>query len=350
MRVVGQVHALDVPLPDGQLDAVVAAMPRLFSERYVAAYGVAPASRLQIRALRVRVVRRTERSTAPAVEPHDHLPEPVTSRPAYFTEHRGFVPTPVFDWVELAPGDRIQGAAIVQAPDTTVVVPPGTSGRGRPCPQPGAARVTAEPFATDVEFVSERRAEIVAIAGDLFAERGYANTTVREIADAAGILSGSLYHHFDSKESMIEALLRDFLDRIGREYASVTARDRDPVTTLRALVHIAFGALETDRAAVSVMLNEYNVLVQYPRFAFLRDAVESTERLWVDVLDAGMRAGDLRQDVPADAVYRFLRDAIWVSVRWYRPDGPQRPDDIADDYLTVLLGGLAMRRPTRRIR
>ncbi len=210
--------------------------------------------------------------------------------------------------------------------------------------------MTADPFATDVEFVSERRAEIVAIAGDLFAERGYANTTVREIADAAGILSGSLYHHFDSKESMIEALLRDFLDRIGREYASVAARDRDPVTTLRALVHIAFGALETDRAAVSVMLNEYNVLVQYPRFAFLRDAVESTERLWVDVLDAGMRAGDLRQDVPADAVYRFLRDAIWVSVRWYRSDGPQRPDDIADDYLTVLLGGLAMRRPTRRIR
>jgi TetR/AcrR family transcriptional regulator, cholesterol catabolism regulator len=115
-------------------------------------------------------------------------------------------------------------------------------------------------------------------------------------------------------------------------------------------VHVAFGALETDRAAVSVMLNEYNVLVQYPRFAFLRDAVESTERRWIDVLDAGMRAGDLRQDVPADAVYRFLRDAIWVSVRWYRPDGPQRPDDIADDYLTVLLGGLATRRPTRRIR
>ncbi len=127
MRVVGQVHALDVPLPEGQLDAVVAALPRLFSERYVAAYGVAPAPRLQLTALRVRVVRRTERSTStvPDVEPHDHLPAPVTSRPAYFTEHRGFVPTPVFDWTALAPGDRIEGAAIVQAPDTTVVVPPG---------------------------------------------------------------------------------------------------------------------------------------------------------------------------------------------------------------------------------
>ena len=208
--------------------------------------------------------------------------------------------------------------------------------------------MTAEPLAADVEFVSARRAEIVAIAGELFAERGYANTTVREIADAAGILSGSLYHHFDSKESMIEALLRDFLDRIEQAYVDVASRDTDPITTLRALVHVAFGALATDRAAVAVMLNEYNVLVQYPRFAFLHDAVEATERLWVDVLEAGMRTGVLRGDVPAHAVYRFLRDAIWVSVRWYRPDGPQRPGDIADEYLTVLLGGLATRRPTTR--
>ncbi len=208
--------------------------------------------------------------------------------------------------------------------------------------------MTADPLITDVEFVSARRAEIVAIAGELFAERGYANTTVREIADAAGILSGSLYHHFDSKESMIEALLRGFLDRIDREYTDVVSVGSDPVTILRALVHVAFGALATDRAAVAVMLNEYNVLVQYPRFVFLRDAVEATEHLWVGVLDAGMRAGEFRDDVPADAVYRFLRDAIWVSVRWYRPDGAHRPSDLADEYLTVLLGGLATKRPTRR--
>jgi AcrR family transcriptional regulator len=210
--------------------------------------------------------------------------------------------------------------------------------------------MTADPITSEAEFVSVRRAEIVAIAGALFAERGYAHTTVREIADAAGILSGSLYHHFDSKESMVEALMRDFLDRIGAEYVAVTSRGTDPVTTLRELVRVAFGALGTDHAAVAVMLNEYNVLVQHPRFAFLHDAVEATERLWIDVLDAGMRSGDLRADVPPDAVYRFLRDAIWVSVRWYRPDGPQRPDDIADEYLTVLLGGLATRQSTRRKR
>jgi TetR/AcrR family transcriptional regulator, cholesterol catabolism regulator len=210
--------------------------------------------------------------------------------------------------------------------------------------------MTTGPLTSDTEFVSARRSEIVGIAAELFASKGYANTTVREIADAAGILSGSLYHHFDSKESMIEALLRDFLERIDAQYRSVIAAAADPVDALRELVHAAFGALATDRAAVAVMLNEYNLLVQYPRFAFLHDSVEESERLWVGVLETGMRNGALRADVPADAVYRFLRDAIWVSVRWYRPDGPQRPDDVAEEYLTVLLSGLATSTTTGRTR
>jgi AcrR family transcriptional regulator len=210
--------------------------------------------------------------------------------------------------------------------------------------------MTTDPLTSDAEFVSARRSEIVGIAAELFATKGYANTTVREIADAAGILSGSLYHHFDSKESMVEALLRDFLERIDARYRSVIANADDPVDALRELVHAAFGALATDRAAVAVMLNEYNLLVQYPRFAFLQDSVEESERLWVEVLETGMGEGALRDDVPAAAVYRFLRDAIWVSVRWYRPDGPQRPDDVAEEYLTVLLSGLATPTTTGRTR
>ena len=102
--------------------------------------------------------------------------------------------------------------------------------------------MTTEPVTGEAEFVSARRSEIVAIAAEMFAEKGYANTTVREIADAAGILSGSLYHHFDSKESMIEALLRDFLERIQTRYRIIIARNRDPIDTLRALVHAAFAA------------------------------------------------------------------------------------------------------------
>ena len=65
---------------------------------------------------------------------------------------------------------------------------------------------------------SDRRAEILRLAADLFAERGFKATTVRDIADAAGVLSGSLYHHFNSKESIIEELLREYVDELLADY------------------------------------------------------------------------------------------------------------------------------------
>jgi AcrR family transcriptional regulator len=189
--------------------------------------------------------------------------------------------------------------------------------------------------------VSERREEILAIAAELFAARGFATTTVRDIADGAGILSGSLYHHFDSKESMVDEILRRFLDGVLASYREAIAETDDPVDALRALVHIAFDTLMSHRAEVTIMMNEHTMLLQFPRFAFLRDASEETERLWVSVLERGARAGAYRSDIDPRMMYRFMRDSIW-SVRWYRPNEEYRLEDIAPFYMQMLLDGIAI--------
>jgi AcrR family transcriptional regulator len=187
---------------------------------------------------------------------------------------------------------------------------------------------------------SERRDEILAIAAQLFAERGFAATTVREIADAAGILSGSLYHHFDSKESMVDELVHEMLDRVLAAYRRIVATGDAPEVALRALVREAFAAIATDRATVAVMVNEWNLFVQFPRFAYLRDIEEETERLWVSVIERGAESGAFRPDLDPWMLYRMMRDSIWVSVRWYRPDGRDGPEQLADAYVDVLLGGI----------
>ena len=189
-------------------------------------------------------------------------------------------------------------------------------------------------------LVSERREEILAIAAKIFADKGYASTTVREIADAAGILSGSLYHHFDSKESMLDEIMHGFLDRTVTQYRATVAEGGDPLEVLRALVREAFSSLGANPAALAVMINEFNFLVQFPHFAYLREGAEETERLWVGVIDDGMRAGMFRSDIDPRMIYRFMRDAIWISVRWYRPDGRYRPEEVADFYLELLFDGL----------
>jgi len=198
-----------------------------------------------------------------------------------------------------------------------------------------------QPGKSTTPLVSERREEILALAAKIFADKGYASTTVREIADAAGILSGSLYHHFASKEAMLDEIMHGFLDHIVEQYRATVDAGGDPIDVLRALVREAFSSLGGNPAALAVMINEFNFLVQFPRFAYLREGAEETERLWTGVIEEGMRTGVFRSDIDARMIYRFMRDTIWISVRWYRPDGKYSPEEIADFYVAMLLDGLA---------
>jgi TetR/AcrR family transcriptional regulator, cholesterol catabolism regulator len=205
-----------------------------------------------------------------------------------------------------------------------------------------------QPGKSAAQLVSERREEILALASKIFADKGYASTTVREIADAAGILSGSLYHHFASKEAMLDEIMHGFLDHIVEQYRATVAAGGDPIDVLRALIREAFSSLGGNPAALAVMINEFNFLVQFPRFLYLREGAEETERLWTGVIEAGMRTGVFRSDIDARMIYRFMRDTIWISVRWYRPEGKYSPEEIADFYVAMLLDGLATGGSTDR--
>jgi TetR/AcrR family transcriptional regulator, cholesterol catabolism regulator len=52
-------------------------------------------------------------------------------------------------------------------------------------------------------------------------------------------------------------------------------------------------------------------------------------------------AGALRKDLDVELVYRFIRDTVWVAVRWYHPGGPLTHEVVADQYLTILLDGIS---------
>ncbi|GAA4032597.1 TetR/AcrR family transcriptional regulator [Allokutzneria multivorans] len=190
----------------------------------------------------------------------------------------------------------------------------------------------------------DRRAELLGIAGRLFAERGFVATTVREIADAAGILSGSLYHHFDSKESMVDEILRGFLDRLRASYEQVLAERSDPRAALTALVTVSFESMDTDGDAIAIFQNEAAHLAQFERFGYLAEVAAELERCWLGVLERGQRDGVFRADLRVPLVYRFIRDTVWVAVRWYDPEGTLGAEEIAAQYLTILCQGIVAQR------
>ncbi|HET6153581.1 MAG TPA: TetR/AcrR family transcriptional regulator [Marmoricola sp.] len=192
---------------------------------------------------------------------------------------------------------------------------------------------------------TSRRDELLAIAAGLFAERGFKNTTVRDIADAAGILSGSLYHHFDSKESMVDELLDTFQTELWRSYDAIEASDASPRTKLEAVVRASFEAIGEHHSEVAIFQSDALYLATFERFSYLIERNRKFRELWTGLLEAGVASGELRADLDVALVYRFLRDTVWVAVRWYRPGGSLTPADVADQYLTILLEGIAKGSP-----
>ncbi|MCA2227277.1 TetR/AcrR family transcriptional regulator [Nonomuraea sp. NPDC052129] len=195
--------------------------------------------------------------------------------------------------------------------------------------------------ATSSGPASERRDHLVKLAAELFARKGFQATTVREIADEAGILSGSLYHHFDSKETIVDEVLSTFLDDLVARYRTAIASGSDPRTILSEMVRIGFGTLEPHRAAITVMQNDWNYLRQFERFNYLVKAEDEVEQIWVAQIKAGQAAGQFRADVDPKLTYRMIRDTIWVAVRWFRPGGRLNTTGLAEHYITVLFDGLA---------
>ena len=197
---------------------------------------------------------------------------------------------------------------------------------------------------TSVASKGTRREQLLAIAAELFAERGFKNTTVRDIADAAGILSGSLYHHFDSKESMVDEILSSFQAELFARYDEIVASDLDARQKVEAVVEASFEAIDQHHAEVAIFQNEAGYLTGFERFAYLRSRNEQFRNLWMGLLEEGVSSGALRPDLDAELVFRFIRDTVWVAVRWYRPGGELSAGEVAAQYLSILLDGIAARR------
>jgi AcrR family transcriptional regulator len=189
--------------------------------------------------------------------------------------------------------------------------------------------------------VQDRRELILSTAAEMFARKGLRATTVRAIADAVGVLSGSLYHHFPSKDAIVDEVLTRYLDAIRARYAVVLASGKDPADCLHDLVVTSLEVAEEQPHATAVYQNEAQYLREMPAFSTLQSAATEIQQAWLQVIAAGVADGSFRDDIPARVFYRLIRDAVWLSVRWHRPDGPYPTGQLAEDVTSLFLHGFA---------
>ncbi|UHQ55531.1 MULTISPECIES: TetR/AcrR family transcriptional regulator [unclassified Microbulbifer] len=157
------------------------------------------------------------------------------------------------------------------------------------------------------------RGRLLNAAARLFVEKGFARTTVRDIAAEVGILSGSIFHHFRSKEAILCQVMREVTTFARARMEQAVTRERSPRGRLRACILCELEAIH-GRAVpgFTILVSEWRSLSPESQKQVLR-LREGYEQLWREVLaDAG------RMDDPALA-RRLLQGALSHSYNWYRP-------------------------------
>jgi TetR/AcrR family transcriptional regulator, cholesterol catabolism regulator len=186
----------------------------------------------------------------------------------------------------------------------------------------------------------DRREVILERAADLFAKQGVAGTTVREIADAVGILSGSLYHHFASKDEIVEAIVGSFMTDLVSRYDEVLSRGSDPQAKLRGLIVASLRTVADHPHATEIYQNDARYLQHDGAPGDVVTGARTVRNAWIGVLEEGARAGVFRGDVPVKVIYPLLRDGVWLTARWFVPTRTYGYEELATDYLKVFLEGI----------
>jgi TetR/AcrR family transcriptional regulator, cholesterol catabolism regulator len=185
-----------------------------------------------------------------------------------------------------------------------------------------------------------RRAEIMADAAEVFGRLGYAHATMRDVADATGILAGSLYHHFASKEELLFEIMHSFNEDILRDMHAVIEAEDDALVRIVNMIDLALRYITERRDEARIMTNDAHYIAASAALAPIAEGFRQAEALWIQLLRKGVASGVLRPDLDPRIAYGTLMGAIFSSLRWYRPGGGVRPRQFREHVSAQLLRGI----------
>ncbi len=181
------------------------------------------------------------------------------------------------------------------------------------------------------------RDQVLTVAVQLFNDQGYDATSVADLAAKLGVTKSALYHHVDSKESILQTALHDALSSLEGTLDDAVREHDDAIGRLRQVVRGAVGVLARKLPQVTLLLrvrgnSEIERAALERRRAF-------DHRVTAIVRDA-QSEGALADDIDAAVATRLIFGMVNSLTEWYRPGGPVTPDRLADDVLRIALDGL----------
>ena len=179
-------------------------------------------------------------------------------------------------------------------------------------------------------------AAILNAAVRVFGSRGYHGTSVRDIAEAAGVSPGSLYNHFASKHDLLVVILERGLDNlVAASEDALYEASPDPVSRLRALVRTHVHSHAVSRVESYIGNSELRSLTRDAR-ALIVSKRDTQQRMFDRVVRDGAQQGVFTTDDPVMAS-RYIVTACTAVATWYRPGGDVSIEALVRKYQQLSL-------------
>ena len=164
------------------------------------------------------------------------------------------------------------------------------------------------------------RADVVAAAGRLFAQRGYHGTSMRDLGKELGLLGSSLYSHVESKQDLLVEVVEEGARLFQASAVDALADGGTPSARMRSLVSGHVDVVLDNLDVARTFLNEARMLdaSQRQRVLSARDKYEEAFR---EVIREGVADGSFRPDLDPKTASIFILSILNAIERWYRPDG-----------------------------
>jgi AcrR family transcriptional regulator len=180
------------------------------------------------------------------------------------------------------------------------------------------------------------------VAIRLFARKGFEGTSVQDIVDAAGVTKGAMYHYYDSKDDLLYELYHQVLSIQLSHLEEIAAGHGTPEQRLRAA---AADVVQTSLDNLDDMIVFFRSLHMLPddKQAQVRAERRRYHNQFKALVDEGVAAGTFRADISSDIVVHYFLSVVNQLGSWYKPEGTLNPDQVADLFAELLIGGLATR-------
>lgn len=185
------------------------------------------------------------------------------------------------------------------------------------------------------------RGRITDAAAELFLRNGYAQTSLRDIAAAVGIKAGSIYYHFDSKESLLADILARGITvmEVAFDQAALETRGADGATRIRAHVRGHLSALFEHGPYTTNHVSAFHIAPSTVRQAVIPDR-DRYEQMWVALFDELIERGEMSRQIPPGLSRLALFGAMNFAVEWFDP-ARGNLDDLVEAIATQFWTGVA---------